>query len=111
MRLTTILLLICLTSSFRGKSQTLASNYCDSSVLTEPEYEKCKGDTIFNKDIVVRTNYIVFLKTELLPKYREQRKALILPDEVKMHIKALKTIYDSTTNYKLQRLTLEMDRT
>ncbi len=110
MRFITILLLICLTCAFQGKGQSLVANHCDSSILTKQEYEKCKGDTIYNKDIIARTNYIVFLKTELLTKYREQRKGLILPDVVKMDLKALKAIYDSTTNYKLQRITSEMDR-
>lgn len=110
MRLITILSIICLTSVFQGKSQTLSANHCDSSILTQQEYEKCKIDTLYNNDIIARTNYIVFLKTELLPKYRAQRKALILPDDINVHIKALKTIYDSTTNYKLQRMAFEMDR-
>jgi hypothetical protein len=109
MRLITILIIICLTASFHAQTQNLASNLCDSSVLTQQEYEICKADTIFNNDINVRTNYIIFLKTNLLPKYRIQRKALILPDDIKNDLKLLKIIYDSTVAFKLQRMALEMD--
>jgi hypothetical protein len=110
MRLSITLIIICLTASFGGQSQTLASNYCDSSILTKQEYEKCKRDTIFNNDILLRVNYISFLKTELLPKYRVQRKAFILPDDLRKDVKLLKAIYDSTVAVKLPGIASEMDR-
>jgi hypothetical protein len=110
MRLIFTLIIICSLISYHGKSQTLASNHCDSSVLTQQEYERCKGDTIYNIDFVIRANYIIFLKTELLPKYRIQRKGIIIPDNIQEDLKLLKAIYDSTIAYKFQRMASDMDR-
>jgi hypothetical protein len=110
MRLIFTLIIVCLVTLFQGYSQTLASNYCDSSVLTQQEYEKCKGDTIYNNDLVIRVNYITFLKTKLLPKYRVRRKALNLSEDIIKDVKLLKTIYDSTVSVKFQRMQLDMDR-
>ena len=110
MRFILIHIIIYVTASLQAQSQTLAFNHCDSAVLTRHEYEKCKGDTIFNSDILVRVNYITFLKTELLPKYRIQRQALIIPNDIRKDVKRLKSIYDSTVAFKVQRMAGEMDR-
>ena len=107
-----ILIIIYLASTFplSGQNLTLISNTCDSTILSKPEYEKCIGDTIFNNDIIARINYITFIKTELLPKYRVKRNSLQLPENFKRQLKLLKTIYDSTLNHKLQIMTSRMDR-
>ena len=89
---------------------TLVSNTCDSTILTKQEYAKCTGDTIFTNDIIARTNYITFIKTELLPKYRVKRNSLQLPGNLKSQVKILKAVYDSTLKHKLQVMTAEMDR-
>ncbi|OYX06776.1 MAG: hypothetical protein B7Z05_03800, partial [Thiotrichales bacterium 32-46-8] len=67
-------------------------------------------DTNFNNDIIARTNYITFLKTELLPKYRLIRNSLLLTENLKRQVKILKDFYDSTLDYKKHIMTLEMDR-
>jgi hypothetical protein len=109
MRLHSILIIFIFTS-FKGLGQNIDSNHCDSSILTQQELEKCKRDSFYNSDIIIRSNYIIFLKNRLLPKYRIQRQALFIPDEIKKQIELLKSIYDSTLNYKLQRMTIDMDR-
>ena len=67
-------------------------------------------DSNFNNDIIARTNYITFLKTELLPKYRLIRNSLLLTENLKRQVKILKVFYDSTLDYKKHIMTLEMDR-
>lgn len=93
-----------------GQILTLIPNSCDSTVLTKSEYEKCTADTIFNNDIISRTNYIIFLKTQLLPKYRFKRNSLVLPDNLKRQIHILKAFYDSTLDFKRQIFTKELDK-
>jgi hypothetical protein len=105
-----IILILCLFLDFQGRSQNLVGNHCDSTILTQEEYEKCKIDSVFGNDIIVRSNYIIFLKTELFPRYRIHRKEIVLPNEVKRNIAVLKAIYDSIINVKLQRFSLDMDR-
>lgn len=87
----------------------LDPNHCDSSILSRQEFENCKRDSSFNH-ITLRSNYITFIKTKLLPKYRIERKALILPEAIKKDVKLLKAIYDSTLNFKLQKISADMDR-
>lgn len=110
MRSILISLYILLSLPLSGQGLILIPNTCDSSILTKSEYEKCLADTIFNNDIISRTNYITFLKTELLPKYRVKRNSILLPESLKGQIKTLKSFYDSTLDYKRQIMTMEMDR-
>jgi hypothetical protein len=109
-RLILICIYIFLSLSLYGQGLTLVPNTCDSSVLTKSEFEKCMVDTNFNNDIIARTNYITFLKTELLPKYRLIRNSLLLTENLKRKVKILKVFYDSTLDYKKHIMTLEMDR-
>lgn len=106
------LILFILSFSFTQSaiSQTLKLAKCDSTILTKQEFEKCMGDTIFNADIFKRIDYITFLKSELLPKFRSKRTALTLPSYVKKDLKQLKRLYDSTIIYKLEIFTREMDK-
>ena len=107
-----ILIITYLVSSLSlfGQNLTLFSNTCDSTILSKPDYRKCIGDTIYNNDIIARTNYITFIKTELLPKYRLKRNSLQLPENLKRQVKLLKAVYDSTLNHKIQVMTAGMDR-
>lgn len=95
-----IFFLFCFTS-VDAKCQVLTPNFCDSLVLTETEFFKCKTDSVYSPDIILRINYISALQTELLPKCKIQRLSLLLPDSLKHAIKQLKSIYDSTLNNKL----------
>ncbi len=104
-----ILFILFFTLTQTAITQTLNPANCDSTILTKQEFKKCKGDTIFNADIFERINYVTFLKTELLPKYRLKRTALTLPSSLKTNLKQLKRLYDSTVTYKLETFTREMD--
>lgn len=110
MRLLAIITISILVFSLKAQSQYIESNFCDSSILTKEEYEKCIGDTIFNNDVLARINYISFLKTELLPKFRIERKTFTFSDAVNRDARILKSIYDSTLNFKLQHNSSNADR-
>ena len=110
MRLLIILTISVLAFSVQVQSQNIYTNYCDSSILTKEEYEKCIGDSIYNNDIIARVNYISFLKTELLPKFRIERKTFIFSDAVNRDARILKSIYDSTLNFKLHHNSSNADK-
>ena len=110
MRILTILTISVLAFSLKVQSQNIHSNNCDSSILTREEYEKCISDTIYNNDIIARINFISFIKTELLPKFRIERKNFIFSDAVNHDAKILKNIYDSTLNFKLHHNSSNADR-
>ena len=90
-------------------SQQFLLNVCDSSILTKEEYEKCKIDSVWTNDIIVKTNYISVFKTELLPKYKLQRQKIQMPKDLEALIKRIKYVYDSTLNHKLNVWEKEMD--
>ncbi len=56
----------------------ILKNNCDSTILTLQEFEKCKLDQGWDKDIMININFVSSLKTELLPKYRRARESLIV---------------------------------
>lgn len=95
---------------FNSYGQEIVANRCDSAILTKKEYDKCTGDTAWARDIIIKTNYIVRFKTELLPKYRLIRRAIVIPAELEFSLRQLKEIYDSVLNKKLATLQSEMDR-
>jgi hypothetical protein len=78
--------------------------------LTKKEYEKCKSDTAWNGDILIKTNYIIKFKTSLLPKYRLIRRDLNIPATLEKSLEQLKIIYDTVLNKKLSLFQTEMDR-
>lgn len=90
--------------------QSLVANSCDSTILTKEEFEKCLADTSWNADIVIATNYITNLKTDLLPKYRKLRKELMLSNELQNSLRQLKAAYDTVLNAKLSTFISEMDK-
>ncbi len=91
-------------------SQSIASNFCDSSVLTKAEFDKCKIDSVWKSEVLIKINYISALKTELLPKYRQQRIKIILPTNLKSSVRLLKNIYDSVLMKKLYVFEKDMDK-
>jgi hypothetical protein len=90
--------------------QSFAPNSCDSTLLTPLEYKKCKVDSVWNRDINIYINYIVNLKTDLLPKYRTIRKELVLPSELQSSLRVLKFTYDTVLYRKLSTFQSEMDK-
>ncbi len=90
--------------------QNFAPNSCDSTILTPLEFKKCKVDSVWNKDITIYINYIVNLKTDLLPKYRTIRKELVLPSELQSSLRLLKFTYDTVLYRKLSTFQSEMDK-
>ncbi len=74
------------------------------------EYEKCKSDTAWTTDILIKTNYIIKFKTSLLPKYRLIRRDLNIPATLQKSLEQLKIIYDTVLNKKLSIFQTEMDR-
>jgi len=90
--------------------QEIVANTCDSTLLTKKEYEKCKIDSVFTVDIIIKTNYIIKFKTDLLPKYRLIRRELNIPDTLQKSLQQLKVIYDTVLNKKLSIFQTDMDR-
>jgi hypothetical protein len=90
--------------------QEIIGSTCDSIILSKQEYEKCKADTAWNGDIVIKTNYIIRFKTELLPKYRIIRKGLTIPVTLEKLVRQLSMTYDTVLNKKLAVFQTEMDR-
>jgi hypothetical protein len=90
--------------------QEIASNTCDSTILTKKEYEKCMSDTAWTADIILKTNYIIKFKTFLLPKYRLIRRDLNIPATLQKSLQQLKLIYDTVLSKKLSLFQIEMDR-
>ncbi len=91
-------------------SQSITTNFCDSSLLTKAEFDKCKIDSVWESDILIKINHISELKTELLPKYRLQRIKIILPTDLKSSVRLLKNIYDSVLIKKLYVFEKDMDK-
>ena len=89
--------------------QEIVANTCDSTLLTKKEYEKCKTDTAWAADILIKTNYIIKFKTDLLPKYRLIRRELNIPPTLQKSLQQLKIIYDTVLNKKLNVYQSEMD--
>jgi len=100
--------LICLFST-RALTQQFLPNMCDSTVLTKEEFEKCKADSVWTRDIAIKTNYISVLKTELFPKYKLKRQKIQMLDDLRVLVKQFKYVYDSTLNHKLTIWEKEMD--
>ena len=90
--------------------QEIIQNTCDSILLTKKEFEKCKSDTAWTADILIKTNYIIKFKTDLLPKYRLIRRELYIPPTLQKLLLQLKIIYDTVSNKKLTVFQNEMDR-
>lgn len=91
-------------------AQGLQENTCNSKILSKQEFEKCKVDSIWNKDLIIATNYISQLKTALLPQYRTLRKNLAIPTPLQKSIQILKSNYDSTLNHKMNIYANDMDK-
>ena len=100
--------LVCLIS-FNTLSQQFLTNLCDSSILSKEEFKKCKIDSVWTQDIVIKTNYISAVKTELLPKYKVQRQKIKMPKHLKELVIQIKHIYDTTLDHKLRIWENEMD--
>jgi hypothetical protein len=94
----------------RSNAQKISPNVCDSLLLTKVEFEKCKQDTAWKADLIVKANYIVAFKTELLPKYRAIRKEMLLPKILQTKLGEIKKIYVDVLNKKLAVFELEMDK-
>ena len=90
--------------------QEIVANTCDSTFLTKKEYEKCKSDTAWTADILIKTNYIIEFKTAVLPKYRLIRRDLNIPLTLQKSLQQLKIIYDTVLIKKLSQFQTEMDR-
>lgn len=90
--------------------QDFKANICDSILLTKSAFEKCKLDSVITTDIIIKTNYISSLKTQLLPKYRSERRNLKIPESVTKAVKKLRDIYDSTLQFKLNVFESDMDK-
>lgn len=90
--------------------QEIVANTCDSILLTKKEYEKCKSDTAWTSDILIKTNYIVKFKTALLPRYRLLRRDLNISLTLQKSLQQLKIIYDTVLNKNLSIFETEMDR-
>ncbi len=90
--------------------QKIIANTCDSTIMTKLEYEKCRRDTAWIADILINTNYIIDLKTRLLPKYRLIRENLIFTPALQQSLQQLKIIYDTVLNKKLLTFQADMDR-
>lgn len=101
-----IILNFCATDAL---SQNIIENTCDSTILTRKEYERCKSDTAWKHDIIPKVNYIVSLKTELLPKYRIARNDFNLPKPLQESLKQFKKTYDTVLNKKLLTYEADMD--
>lgn len=104
------ILAICLFISINLNSQVLNKNNCDRSVLSEKEYVKCLEDSAWNYDIIAKTNYISFIKTELLPKFRQKRKQLKIPEDLTIYLTELKILYDSSLKNKTWSISKEMEK-
>lgn len=89
--------------------QEIVKNTCDSTLLTKQEYEKCLVDSAWTSDIIHKTNYIIKLKTDILPKYRLLRKELIIPTSLQQSLRQLKLIYDTVLYNKLFFYQKDMD--
>lgn len=89
--------------------QEIATNTCDSILLTKQEYEKCNSDIVWTDDILIKTNYIINFKTSLLPRYRLIRKGLNIPTPLQNSLDQLKKIHDTILDEKLSLLQSEMD--
>lgn len=75
--------------------QHILPNICDSTTLTALAYQKCRIDSAWTEDIIVKTNYIAAFKTQLVPKYRVTRKELFLPLSLTNALKTLRAVYDT----------------
>ncbi|KIC91027.1 hypothetical protein HY58_08400 [Flavihumibacter sp. ZG627] len=96
--------------SVNSYGQIFVANSCDSTILTKEEFKKCLADTALNADIILATNYITNLKTDLLPKYRNLRRELRLSNELQNSLRQLKATYDTVLNTKLSTFLIEMDK-
>lgn len=96
--------------SLHSYGQSFVTNACDSTILTKEEFEKCMADTAWNEDIVITTNYITNLKTDLLPKYRKLRNEIRLSNELQNSLRELKVAYDAVLDAKLSAYLIEMDK-
>jgi hypothetical protein len=65
---------------------------------------------MWNADIIIATNYITNLKTDLLPKYRKLRREIKLSNELQTSLRHLKETYDTVLNLKLSTYLIEMDK-
>jgi hypothetical protein len=92
-----------------GYGQEFIPNTCDSTLLSKTAYEKCKADSAWTADIVIKTNYIIEFKTHLLPKYRLIRKNISIPPTLQKSLQELKMIYDTVLNKKLSIFQTDMD--
>lgn len=90
--------------------QSISINKCDRNLLSIDEYEKCISDSVWTEDVIIRMNYIINLKTDLLPKYRLLRKQLNISTSLQEKLNHLKTTYDTVLNMKLIAFQNEMDR-
>ena len=97
-------------TTFIAKSQHLNINNCDKSVLSDAEYERCLSDSAWDRDITIRINYISFLKTEVLPPIRKERKKLLLQDTLRNLIIELKNTYDSIYTKRFILYREQMDK-
>ena len=91
-------------------AQKFDRSICDSTIMTGAEFAKCKLDSVYDADIVIRVNYISFLKTQVLPYYRKSRLSISEPPELKEDLKLLKKIYDSSLAFKIDYYCMDMDR-
>ena len=107
---TLILLLPFFTLPFNSKPQSIKSNFCDKSVLSDKEYERCLSDSAWDKDIIIKINYLSFLKTEVFPPFRKERKKLVIQDSIQVLIANLKRTYDSVFLNRFQLYRKQMDR-
>lgn len=93
-----------------GQNKIFTPNTCDSNVLSTVAHRKCLEDSLFSNDLITRIDYISFLKTNLLPKYRAKRNEIKLPSNLLSQLKTLKAIYDSTLDHKTRIWSLEGDK-
>ncbi len=91
-------------------AQKFDRSICDSTIMAGAEFAKCTLDSVYDADIVMRVNYISFLKTQVLPYYRKSRLSISVPSELKEDLKLLRKIYDSTLTFKIDYYCRDMDR-
>lgn len=85
-------------------------NDCDPKILSEKEYEKCVKDSIWTNDLKIKIEYITYLKSSLLPKYRQLRKQIKTSKEVDSKVSKIKTLYDSVYIVKTNQYKNDLDK-
>ncbi len=94
----------------QASAQKLTSYSCDKSILSEEEYEKCVADSLWEKDLLIVSDYITFLQKKIFPEFRIKRKKITISAQLELDLASLRKIYDSTLDSKLSAIKKDMYR-